>query len=79
MTNRAGRYKAEGLETEFEPGSRGRVLLNRLGIRSVREMARREEETARRKSNDRLRRAARIPVRSICVKRLSYGSADRVV
>lgn len=41
---RARRYKAEGPEAEFEPGSRDRVLRNRLGIRSVREMARRESE-----------------------------------
>jgi cell filamentation protein len=32
------RYAAEGVESEFEPGSRGRVLRNRLGIRRVREM-----------------------------------------
>lgn len=38
-TMRDGRYKAEGLEAEFEPGSRGRVLRNRLGIRSARTMA----------------------------------------
>ncbi|MBI5899810.1 MAG: Fic family protein [Rhodocyclales bacterium] len=38
------RYSAHGLETEFEPGSRGRVLRNRMGIRSVREMARVESE-----------------------------------
>lgn len=36
------RYKPVGPEGEFEPGSRGRVLGNRLGIRSVREMERRE-------------------------------------
>jgi cell filamentation protein len=30
------------MEAEFEPGSRGRVLRNLQGIRSVREMARRE-------------------------------------
>ncbi len=41
---RGNRYRAEGPEAEFEPGSRGRVLRNRLGIRSVREMARRESE-----------------------------------
>lgn len=33
-----GRYEATGAETEFEPGSRGRVLRNLLGIRLVREM-----------------------------------------
>lgn len=41
---RGDRYRAEGPEAEYEPGSRGRVLRNRLGIRSVREMARRESE-----------------------------------
>jgi len=39
---RGGRYRAEGSEAEYEPGSRGRVLRNRLGVRSVREMAARE-------------------------------------
>jgi cell filamentation protein len=38
------RYRAEGAEAEFEPGSRGRVLRNLLGIRSAREMVRRESE-----------------------------------
>jgi cell filamentation protein len=32
------KYKATGPEAEFEPGSRGRVLRNRLGITRVREM-----------------------------------------
>lgn len=40
----AERYKARGVEAEFEPGSRGRVLRNLAGIRSAREMARRESE-----------------------------------
>lgn len=39
---RGNRYRAEGPEAEYEPGSRDRVLRNRLGIRSVREMAARE-------------------------------------
>jgi cell filamentation protein len=39
---RGDRYRAEGPEAEFEPGSRRRVLRNRLGVRSVREMAARE-------------------------------------
>lgn len=39
-----GRYRAEGPESESEPGSHGRVLRNRLGVRSVREMARIESE-----------------------------------
>jgi cell filamentation protein len=38
----APRYTAYGPETEFEPGSRGRVLRNLQGVRSVREMERRE-------------------------------------
>ena len=38
----AGRYDAAGPEAEFQPGSRGRVLRNRLGITSVRELERRE-------------------------------------
>ncbi|MGH8760070.1 MAG: hypothetical protein ACREVW_11250 [Burkholderiales bacterium] len=32
------RYTAQGSESEFEPGSHGRVLRNRLGLRSVRLM-----------------------------------------
>lgn len=38
------RYDAQGMEAEFEPGSRGRVLRNLQGIRSAREMARSESE-----------------------------------
>lgn len=34
----AGRYEAGGAEVEFEPSSRGRVLRNRLGIRTVQAM-----------------------------------------
>ena len=40
----AGRYEAVGPESEFQPGSRGRVLRNRLGIASVRELERKESE-----------------------------------
>lgn len=40
----ADRYEAHGVEAEYEPGSRGRVLRNLAGVRSVREMARRESE-----------------------------------
>lgn len=36
--NERGRYEATGVEAQFEPGSRGRVLRNLLGIRRVREM-----------------------------------------
>src|ERR1700692_2240419 len=39
-----GRYEAFGPETEFEPGSRGRVLRNRLGITSVRALQQKESE-----------------------------------
>lgn len=43
MMNR-GRYRAEGPEAEFEPGSRGRVLRNKQGIVRVRDMQRAESE-----------------------------------
>ena len=36
------KYQASGSQSEFQPGSRGRVLRNREGIQSAREMARRE-------------------------------------
>jgi cell filamentation protein len=39
-----GRYDASGVEAEFEPGSKRRVLRNLLGIRSVREMERAESD-----------------------------------
>jgi lysozyme family protein len=39
-----GRYEGFGPESEFEPGSRGRALRNRLGITSVRALQRRESE-----------------------------------
>lgn len=39
-----GRYDAVGDEAEFEPGSRGRVLRNRIGITSLRAMERKESE-----------------------------------
>lgn len=42
--NGRGRYAAGGAEAEFEPGSRGRVLRNLLGIRLVREMHQAEFE-----------------------------------
>ena len=40
--NAGGRYRAEGPEAESEPGSRGLVLRNLIGVRSAREMAKRE-------------------------------------
>jgi cell filamentation protein len=39
-----GRYDAAGPESEFQPGSRGRVLRNRRGITSVRQLERDESE-----------------------------------
>ncbi len=39
-----GRYQAHGPQAEFEPGSGGRVLRNRLGIKRVREMEQAESE-----------------------------------
>ncbi len=38
------KYKATGPEVEFEPGSRGRVLRNRLGITRVRDMSEAESQ-----------------------------------
>jgi cell filamentation protein len=38
------RYQALGPEAQFEPGSKGRVLRNKLGIRRVRDMQRAESE-----------------------------------
>lgn len=38
------RYEAHGIEAEFEPGSRGRVLRNKLGIRRSRDMEQAESE-----------------------------------
>lgn len=38
------RYVAAGIETEFEPGSRGRVLKNLLGIRRVGDMQQAESD-----------------------------------
>ena len=39
-----GRYRAEGLQAEFEPGSRSRVLRNRLGIQRVHDMQQAESD-----------------------------------
>jgi cell filamentation protein len=39
-----GKYDAAGAETEFEPGSRGRVLRNLLGITRVRDMKQAESQ-----------------------------------
>ena len=39
-----GRYRAHGPQAEFEPGSGGRVLRNRLGIKRVRQIEQAESE-----------------------------------
>jgi cell filamentation protein len=39
-----GRYQARGPEAEFEPGSGGRVLRNKLGIQRVRDIEQAESE-----------------------------------
>jgi len=39
---RGGRYEPRGIEAQYEPGSRRRVLRNLAGVRSVREMNRLE-------------------------------------
>ena len=44
MAETVNRYTAQGVEAEFEPGSRSRVLRNLTGVCSVREMARLESE-----------------------------------
>lgn len=42
---KSGRYKTAHLvEDQYEPGSRGRVLRNKLGIKSIREMNRVEKD-----------------------------------
>jgi cell filamentation protein len=40
----SGRYEARGIETEHEPGSRGRVLRNLCGITRVRDIQQAESE-----------------------------------
>jgi cell filamentation protein len=42
--NGRDRYAADGVESDFEPGSRGRVLRNRVGIARVREMQAEESD-----------------------------------
>ena len=63
------RYTAQGPEAEFEPGSRGRVLRNLPGIRSVREMDRRETEallSATQRLIDETRSEQRFTADDIC-------------
>lgn len=44
MINNLGKYQASGTASEFEPGSRGRVLRNLLGIIRVRDMHQAESQ-----------------------------------
>jgi len=64
------RYRTEHLiESQFEPGSRGRVLRNKLGITSARVMAKREKEAQLRvldKLTDIYRRDHRVTSADIC-------------
>ena len=65
----AGRYAAQGPEAEFEPGSRGRVLRNLRGIRSAREIERRETEalfSATQRLIDQTRPEQRFTAGDIC-------------
>jgi cell filamentation protein len=66
MTNR---YSAPGSQGEFEPGSRGRVLRNLQGVKSVREMAWRESDAlvaATQQLIDATRRDQRFTESKIC-------------
>ncbi len=63
------RYDATGLEAEFEPGSRGRVLRNLVGIQSAREMARAESVAllnATQSLIDQTRTDQRFSARDVC-------------
>jgi cell filamentation protein len=64
------RYRTSHLiESQFEPGSRGRVLRNKLGITSAREMAKQEKEAQLQvldKLTDIYRRDHRVTSADIC-------------
>ncbi len=65
----ADRYDAVGDEAEFEPGSRGRVLRNRLGIVLVRDMKLAESQAlilAQRTAVDRITQAHRFTAQDVC-------------
>ncbi len=59
---KSGRYQARGTEAEHEPGSRGRVLRNLLGIRSARAMAE-AESVALLEATERLTHEVRVDQR----------------
>ncbi len=67
---KSGRYRtAHLIEDQFEPGSRGRVLKNKLGITSARAMAKREKEAQLRgyeKLVDLYHRDHRVTAGDIC-------------
>ena len=74
----AGRYEAAGSEAEFEPGSRGRVLRNLAGIRSAREMQRRESEAllaATERAIDSTRDDQRFGAEDICAMHRTWLGA----
>jgi cell filamentation protein len=63
------RYMATGIEDEFEPGSRGRVLRNRLGITRLRDMNLAESqvlEIAQDLALDRIAADHRFSAKDIC-------------
>jgi cell filamentation protein len=63
------KYEARGAETEFQPGSRGRVLRNLLGITSVRDMNEAESqalEIAQEAALDRYGQDHRFTAQDIC-------------
>lgn len=63
------RYRAQGSEAEFEPGSRGRVLRNLLGITRVRDMNEAESqalELAQEGALDQYRQDHRFTADDIC-------------
>ena len=63
------RYQATGVEVEFEPGSRGRVLCNLLGITRVRDISLAESqalEIAQDMALDRFDANHRFTARDIC-------------
>ncbi len=67
---KSGKYKASGIESEFEPGSRGRVLKNLLGIKTQSELDR-IENIALKQTEDALfrklvRKDKRFTAKDIC-------------
>ena len=65
----ARKYEASGVETLFEPGSRARVLRNRLGIRRVRDINEAESQAlllAQEAALDRFGPAHRFTAADVC-------------